>query len=380
MDLPRISLTLLIGPVIPVPAPQYVAEALEQVSVTHRDDGPCGFQLEFKADRTSAFQRDFPLLLGPVVLPGIRVVVIVNLGAVAHVLSDGFITHVGLSHSKAAGASTLSVTGEDVGMRMNLTEESTEHPGLGDFAIVAKLLAKYAVYGVIPMVIPTSSSLATNPLENVPQQNQTDRDYINYLAAKHGNIFRIRPGPEPRSSIAYWGPPPRVGTPLPALSVDMGPSTNVESISFSYDGLAPTLFQGYDQDAETERDIPIDTETSTRMPPLARAPALVVDRPLAKTKIVKAPGQTAGEAIARKQGATDRSTDSVVTAEGDVDTLRYGSIMTVPGLVGLRGCGLSFDGFYYVNSVTHTLRRGDYRQHFTLAREGLLSTTSVVRP
>ena len=107
---------------------------------------------------------------------------------------------------------------------------------------------------------------------------------------------------------------------------------------------------------------------------------MLFGRTLAKTKIVKTPGEMAGEALDQKQGETDQSTDTVVTASGEVDTLRYGSIMTVPGIVGVRGCGRTFDGFYYVKSVTHTLRRGEYRQQFSLAREGLMSTTPLVNP
>jgi hypothetical protein len=379
MDVTGISLTLLIGPTIPAPAPQFVTEALERVSVTHTDKGPSGFQLEFKADRTSSFLRDFQLLATRVLATGNRVVLMVTIGGRPRVLMDGFITHIELSHSKASGASTISVTGEDVSVKMDMIEVSEGHPGLGHFAIVDAILAKYVRYGVAPIVIPTSSNLASNPLERVPQQNATDRDYINSLAGLHGNVFLVRPGPAPMTNIAYWGPPPRVGVPLATLTVDMGPSTNVESISFSYDGLAPTLFLGLDQDAETETDIPIATLTGDRLPLAAESP-LLFNQGLLKTKVVKTPGLTAGDALAYVQGMTDRSLDNVLTAQGEVDTLRYGSIMDVPGLVGVRGCGMSLDGFYYVKSVTHSLSRGAYRQQFSLSREGFGTTTPVVPP
>jgi hypothetical protein len=39
---------------------------------------------------------------------------------------------------------------------------------------------------------------------------------------------------------------------------------------------------------------------------------------------------------------------------------------------------MSLDGIYYVNSVTHSLSRGEYRQQFTLSREGFGTTTAVV--
>jgi hypothetical protein len=46
--------------------------------------------------------------------------------------------------------------------------------------------------------------------------------------------------------------------------------------------------------------------------------------------------------------------------------------------VSVRGAGLAYDGFYYVKSVTHDLKRGEYKQSFTLARDGLISMTPVV--
>jgi phage protein D len=38
--------------------------------------------------------------------------------------------------------------------------------------------------------------------------------------------------------------------------------------------------------------------------------------------------------------------------------------------VGLRGAGYSYDGYYYINSVTHTINRKEYKQSFNLTRDG----------
>jgi hypothetical protein len=67
-----------------------------------------------------------------------------------------------------------------------------------------------------------------------------------------------------------------------------------------------------------------------------------------------------------------------VTATGTLDVLRYGHILKARGLVGVRGAGLAFDGLYYVKSVTHSIKRGEYKQNFTLTRNGLVSTTPRV--
>jgi phage protein D len=59
---------------------------------------------------------------------------------------------------------------------------------------------------------------------------------------------------------------------------------------------------------------------------------------------------------------------------------RHGYILQPRQLVGVRGSGRTYDGDYYVKSVTHTLRPGSFRQNFTLSREGLEARSAYVRP
>ena len=63
---------------------------------------------------------------------------------------------------------------------------------------------------------------------------------------------------------------------------------------------------------------------------------------------------------------------------GTLDVARYGRLLKSRQLVGVRGAGLPFDGLYYVKSVTHDIKRGEYKQSFTLARNGLISTVPTV--
>jgi hypothetical protein len=73
------------------------------------------------------------------------------------------------------------------------------------------------------------------------------------------------------------------------------------------------------------------------------------------------------------------NTTDPVTAEGEVDGVRYGAALRARKLVGLRGAGLTHDGFWYVRRVTHTVSRGEYSQKFSLSREGSGTLTPVVR-
>jgi hypothetical protein len=47
-------------------------------------------------------------------------------------------------------------------------------------------------------------------------------------------------------------------------------------------------------------------------------------------------------------------------------------------LVGVRGAGTAYDGLYYVKSVTHKIKAGEYKQSFELSRNGLISTVPQV--
>jgi hypothetical protein len=44
----------------------------------------------------------------------------------------------------------------------------------------------------------------------------------------------------------------------------------------------------------------------------------------------------------------------------------------------VRGSGFSYDGLYYVKSVTHQIARGSYTQSFRLSRDGTGSLLPVL--
>jgi hypothetical protein len=67
-----------------------------------------------------------------------------------------------------------------------------------------------------------------------------------------------------------------------------------------------------------------------------------------------------------------------VSGTGSLDALRYGRVLKARQLVGVRGAGEAFDGLYYVKGVTHKIKRGEYKQSFSLTRNGLISTTPRV--
>ena len=64
-----------------------------------------------------------------------------------------------------------------------------------------------------------------------------------------------------------------------------------------------------------------------------------------------------------------------VSSSGELDIVGYGDILRARSTVFVRGAGLTNDGIYYVKSVTHSIKPGQfYKQSFELTREGLGTT------
>jgi hypothetical protein len=179
-------------------------------------------------------------------------------------------------------------------------------------------------------------------------------------------------------NLAYWGPKPLIASMQSALSINMGPETNA-TLKFDYDALAPTMVLGAIQDKKTKAVIPVVTVTSLR-PPLAPLPPLLLQGGNVRSVMMRDAGSLDPvQAYARAQAITDRSSDAV-TVQGELDMTRYGGILRPRRLVGVRGAGWLFDGFYYVQRVTHRIKPGEYTQSFTLKRGGLGALSPVVLP
>ncbi len=132
MNLLGVRLTLMIGPTVAVPAPPTVADALQSVEVTESDQGRSGFQLTFSTGRSGPEGLiDHALLLNPLLRPFNRVIVMIVLDVLPVVLMDGIITHQQLSPGDDPGTSTITVTGEDVSVMMDLVEKERRTPGPG---------------------------------------------------------------------------------------------------------------------------------------------------------------------------------------------------------------------------------------------------------
>jgi hypothetical protein len=253
---------------------------------------------------------------------------------------------------------------------------STPFPGKTDAQKAETIIAGYAKYGITPQVVKEVFPFAPSPNTQTDFQQGTDLAYLNQLAQGNGYVFYLSPGPQPGMSVAYWGPEVRTGTPQPALTINSDAASNVEQLTFTFDGSARQQPSALVLNGASHTVSSSQAPALTRLyPKLAQKPA-----PALKQIVLSDTANEDPQQVLAQQLALVAQSAQAITASGALDVVRYGRVLQPRELVGVRGAGVTYDGLYYVSSVTHNLQRGNYTQDFTLAREGLISLTPTVTP
>jgi hypothetical protein len=267
------------------------------------------------------------------------------------------------------------VKGKDMSALMDFIDlTGIPYPAMPPAVRVLLVLAKYAAFGVIPLVIPGIVEDLPIPVQRIPQQRGTDYAYVTRLARQAGYVFYLEPGPAPGTSKAYWGPEIRVGPVQAALSVNMDAASNVEELSFNFDKEKKKIPVVFFQESISKVPIGLPIpDISPLNPPLGLVPPL----PPTIEKLDDTAHMSPLSALMAGLAFAGQHSDSVF-GNGRLDVARYGRLLKSRQLVGVRGAGLPFDGLYYVKSVTHDIRRGEYKQSFSLARNALISTVPTV--
>jgi hypothetical protein len=362
-----LHLSLRIGPIRAEPVPPDVIDALQSAQVTVSAGQRSGFQLVFALGKTSAITTR--LLRSGYFDPPARVILSVIVNGTPTVVMDGVITRHEVAPSNDPAGSKLTITGEDLSRMMDLIDFSGfPYPAMPNEARIALMVAKYAVYGIVPLVVPSILFHIPNPLDDIPNQVGSDLEYITALANDVGYVFYIDPGPLPGMNVAYWGPEIKVGVPQAALVVNSDAETNVESMSFSFDGFEKTLHVVLIQEPFSKFPIPIPIpDFNPLSPPLGRKLPTYLRVSPVRGLASYSPIEAAMIGLAKAAKTAD-----VISGSGTIDVLRYGRLLKARQLVEVRGAGITYDGLYFVKSVTHSIKPGEYKQSFGLARNAFL--------
>lgn len=374
-----------------------VLDALTDLQVTQQAGQRSGFQMKLTYAKGGMIERE--LLPQGYFAPAKRFLFSLLVNGVPEVLMDGFVSRYDVAQSNEPGKATLTVTGTDVTQLMDQIDlTGLPMPAMPPIAQVAFILARYLPFGVVPVIVPPVTFSVENPLRRIRAQQGTDYRHVTTLAQDVGYTFYVAPGPVEGVTRAYWGPDlagvtPGAGLNLtadgadyelvqPALTVNMDQASNVDSLSFTFDGLSKTLFYTIYQNAELGLNIPLPLPDIALNPPLG--PGFIM---YAKNmNLGRLGGDTQREGAAREEPAKlisrglGRAAQSanVVGASGSLSVARYGRLLQARRLVTVRGAGPHHDGHYFVKSVSTTLKRGDIRQSFSLSRNAMDSWTEKV--
>ncbi|WP_326810210.1 hypothetical protein OIE62_35225 [Streptomyces scopuliridis] len=369
-----VHLTLRMGPKLTRPVPAEVTEALLSAQITTTSGERSGFQIAFDLTKKGIITQR--LLPEGFFDPRTRVIVTASVKGTTTVLLDGLIVRQEVGASNQPGQTTLTVTGEDLTLLMDLEERTDRYPNLVPSKRVERILAKYTDYGIDARIVPEQIQQPAREQYRVDYQTGTDLQYVNELAKANGYTFYLDPGPVPGRSSAFWGPERRLGQRQHALNVNMDNNSTVDQLTFAYDGTAREEPQARVQDPSSrDSTLLAQPDISPLRPPLGRRATPALKRRTLSGTAKKDLGQASAEALARAATSAD-----AISGSGSLDVNRHGYVLRPRELVGVRGAGVTYDGDYYVKSVTHNLRPGSYQQNFTLSREGLIARSTTVRP
>ena len=350
--------------------PYDVIMALTNVGVTDNAVERDTFQMTFSLGKRQP--RDYSLLRTGLFEPRTRVALLLQIGARVEPLISGVIRQFELNPSNYAGMSSFTVTGDGIDMMLDLEERNASYERHSDTMIVQQLIGKAAKFGLILEVAEEAQKLS-QPDGNryIARQYATDLEQIQQMAQRNGFVFYADPLPTGDVKL-YWGPENRKGSTQPALTMNMGTATNVTRLDFRQDSGLPVTADGdiIQPDDKHKSDDSVSPPTDFDVDNLASA-ATFVDRVVLMRDIAKYTAERA------KTRATElmKARFGAVSANGEVDTVRYGHILRAGQLVGVRGAGALYNGDYYVKQVTHNIERNkstqQYTQSFELKRESL---------
>jgi hypothetical protein len=365
-----ISLSLLIGPAVPVPVPGAVIDALTSVEVQTSARQASGFQLTFTLARNSPLETIFVLAAAGGLTPPLRVILVATLNGLPEVLVDGVVTQQEMKPAGGGQPGILTVTGTDLMAMMDLIAfDGIPYAAMPAEVRILTILAKYAVLGIVPLVIPRILADVDDPTDKIRQHKGTDLSYVKHLAGEVGYVFYIQPGPVPGANLAYWGPEIKIGVPQPALTVDMDAETNVENLSFTLQndrGVTPIVWI-HNQLTKIPIPVPIPN-VSVLNPPLGLVQPLSPHFEFLHDTAARSIPQAIMMGVKTASEGAD-----CIEGSGRLNVLRYGRLLKARQLVGVRGAGTAFDGLYYVTRVSHSIKRGEYTQSFSLSRNALVS-------
>jgi len=276
----------------------------------------------------------------------------------AETIIDGYITHV--EARLTSEDPYVEISGLDVSAAMDLEEKQRAWLNKKDHEIAQDIFASYGLSCEVEDTVAEHSEDVATIL-----QNESDIRFLRRLAWRNGFECHVHAG------TGFFRSPNMQDPPQKLLAVEFGAETNVSNFLIRVNGTPATLI-------EIRRIDPLEKLEETETLPASPRRSLGA-RSLADLRT----GQPAGRVLVRNQPSTIaremqtrlrqayEGASGFVTAEGEIDSRVYRTVLRARRLVTIKGAGESFSGLYYVTRVRHTFTTDGYTQYFAGYRNAI---------
>lgn len=367
---PSVKLTFLCGDHLEQTWDDVAVQAFESLEVTLSDAAPAGFQVQLTLEPRHAIARKDSRVVDLAYFREFqRLGFQVTLGTETRILMDGRVTHMQYSPPIGGRPGTLHVTGEDHSLLLARDDRPRRFgPGKPLSDTMKEMLGDLVPYGIDPDVQPPESDPTPASSEDAFTLFGTKRDYVSQLASFVNHRFFLVAGPVPGKGRARFIRPDYKEEPQEPIYALPNGESNVDALDFTFDATQRCDVVGNEDISGEVKSAPLtgSPDSSTR----------VNDQPpseaYSKFGTIRQPTRVQGPlARIEAQAMANASALKVLEGRGVLDAARYGAVLEVGKMVTVSGVGAAYDGKYYVRQVTHTIRRGEYKQTFIICRDGL---------
>lgn len=286
----------------------------------------------------------------------------VAIGGSNFALIDSYVVETRVELSNTPGKSFIDVLAMDPTVLMSLDQKQRSWPNMSDSDIANAI---FGDYGFTPDIEEAKLRYEENDVTTT--QFDTDIKFLRKLANRNG--FECFVDVDDSGTKTGHFHKPRVDEkPQGVLSVASGAATNVNLFKARFEMLKPVeaVAAGLDVATQENQD---GKATESSVKTMGGAAAVTENRP--RRIFVTGTGLSkASELAAYAQSMVDEAAFAI-TAEGELNTVAYGSLLRAKKSVLVRGVSREFSGVYYVDKVMHTFTGAGYSQKFKLRRNAL---------
>ena len=284
---------------------------------------------------------------------------------------DGFITNVDVDFGSEPDHAFINIGGLDTSVMMSLEEKIATWPNMADSDIVQQIVASYGITAQVDQTATTHQEDDT-----IIVQRGSDIEFVRDLARKNGMEFYFETD-DTGVLTAHFSAPQLSDTPQRDLAIQFGDQSNLKSFSAHLSGLRPLNVKATQMDISSNSPN-VAQASDTQLTKLgdknanaligAQLDSQITPKDAQALILLGLPTSDAAEMQTIVQSVRDEAS-WFISAEGEINSDAYQSVLRPHRLVLVKGAGTSYSGKYYVTRVLHEMNHeGDYIQRFEARR------------